>query len=87
MPVWSRAVPVAQTVLAALDVSESGHNFIVIDVTCNARDEAHANEITDSISKLVGAKVRKVSDRTFLLHLGGKLEVKSKVPLKTRDDL
>ena len=81
------AVTSAGAVLTALDVSESGHNFIVIDVTCNARDEAHANEITDSISKLVGAKVRKVSDRTFLLHLGGKLEVKSKVPLKTRDDL
>lgn len=81
------AVTSAGAVLTALDVSESGHNYIVIDVTCNARDENHAEEITESISKLDGAKVRKVSDRTFLLHLGGKLEVKSKVPLKTRDDL
>jgi malate dehydrogenase (oxaloacetate-decarboxylating) len=81
------AVTSAGAVLTALDVSESGHNYIVIDVTCNARDENHADEITESISKLDGAKVRKVSDRTFLLHLGGKLEVKSKVPLKTRDDL
>lgn len=81
------AVTSAGAVLTALDVSESGHNYIVIDVTCNARDDSHTNEITESIGKLPGAKVRKVSDRTFLLHLGGKLEVKSKVPLKTRDDL
>ena len=81
------AVTSAGAVLTALDVSESGHDYIVIDVTCNARDDAHTSEITESISKLIGAKVKKVSDRTFLLHLGGKLEVKSKVPLKTRDDL
>lgn len=81
------AVTSAGAVLTALDVSESGHDYIVIDVTCNARDDAHTSEITKSISKLSGAKVKKVSDRTFLLHLGGKLEVKSKVPLKTRDDL
>jgi malate dehydrogenase (oxaloacetate-decarboxylating) len=81
------AVTSAGAVLTALDVSESGHDYIVIDVTCNARDDSHTSEITKSISKLSGAKVKKVSDRTFLLHLGGKLEVKSKVPLKTRDDL
>ena len=81
------AVTSAGAVLTALDVSESGHNYIVIDVTCNARDDSHTAEITESIGKLPGAKVKKVSDRTFLLHLGGKLEVRSKVPLKTRDDL
>lgn len=81
------AVTGAGGVLTALDVSESGHDYLVIDVTCNARDDDHTNEITESIGKLPGAQVRKVSDRTFLLHLGGKLEVKSKVPLKTRDDL
>jgi malate dehydrogenase (oxaloacetate-decarboxylating) len=56
-------------------------------VTCNATDEDHAKKITESISKLEGAQVKKVSDRTFLIHLGGKIEVNSKVPLKTRDDL
>ena len=48
---------------------------------------AHAEEITLALSKNSGLTVRKVSDRTFLLHLGGKIEVTSKVPLKTRDDL
>ena len=81
------AVSSAGAALTALDVVESTHNSIVVDVTCNATDEEHAKRITESITKLVGAKVKKVSDRTFLIHLGGKLEVNSKVPLKTRDDL
>jgi len=81
------AVSNAGAVLTALDVVESTHNSIVVDVTCNATDEVHAKEITESISKLEGAQVKKVSDRTFLIHLGGKIEVNSKVPLKTRDDL
>ncbi len=46
-----------------------------------------ADQITTAIRAHKGLIVRKVSDRTFLLHLGGKLEVQSKVPLKTRDDL
>ena len=81
------AVSNAGAVLTALDVVESTHNSIVVDVTCNATDEDHAKRITESISKLDGAQVKKVSDRTFLIHLGGKIEVNSKVPLKTRDDL
>lgn len=82
------AVAGAGGTLTALDVVESHHDRVVIDVTCDATDAEHADAITDAIkaasSQLV---VRKVSDRTFLLHLGGKLEIKSKVPLKTRDDL
>jgi malate dehydrogenase (oxaloacetate-decarboxylating) len=60
---------------------------VVIDVTCDAIDAEHAEAITAAISKNPNLNVRKVSDRTFLLHLGGKIEVSSKVPLKTRDDL
>ena len=81
------AVSSAGAALTALDVVESTHNSIVVDVTCNATDEEHAKRITESISKLSGANVKKVSDRTFLLHLGGKIEVNSKVQLKNRDDL
>jgi malate dehydrogenase (oxaloacetate-decarboxylating) len=81
------AVSNAGASLTALDVVESTHNSIVVDVTCNATDEDHAKRITDSISKLEGATVKKVSDRNFLIHLRVKLEVNSKVPLKTRDDL
>jgi malate dehydrogenase (oxaloacetate-decarboxylating) len=60
---------------------------VVIDVTCDTINASHADEITASLNVISGLIVRKVSDRTFLLHLGGKIEIASKVPLKTRDDL
>ncbi|CAB4602175.1 unannotated protein [freshwater metagenome] len=73
--------------ITALDVVESLLERVVIDITCDAVDQDHANAITGAISSQPGLTVRKVSDRTFLLHLGGKIEIQSKVPLKTRDDL
>jgi len=73
--------------LTALDVVESNHEVLTVDVTCNTRDSEHAAQVSAAIAQLPDAHVRKVSDRTFLLHLGGKLEVVPKVPLKTRDDL
>jgi malate dehydrogenase (oxaloacetate-decarboxylating) len=60
---------------------------VVIDITCDTIDAEHAEQITAAISLNSALTVRKVSDRTFLLHLGGKIEIASKVPLKTRDDL
>ena len=73
--------------ITALDVVESLIDKITIDVTCDAVDADHAQEITDIITRDSSLVVKKVSDRTFLLHIGGKIEVNSKVPLKTRDDL
>ena len=81
------AVLAAGGALTALDVVESKPDGIVVDVTCNASDADHADQISDAIAQLSGVTVRKVSDRTFLLHLGGKIEIQSKVPLKHRDDL
>ena len=81
------AVGAAGASLTALDVVESRQRLIVVDVSCDAEDAAHADRIADAIRALPGASVRKVSDRTFLLHLGGKLEVVPTVPLKHRDDL
>jgi len=77
----------AGATITALDVVESLLERVVIDVTCDTIDADHAQEIHDALSNHDGLTVRKVSDRTFLLHLGGKIEVTSKVPLKTRDDL
>jgi malate dehydrogenase (oxaloacetate-decarboxylating) len=81
------AVGGAGGVVTALDVTESHPDRIVVDVTCMATDEAHAELLTQALREVQGVTVRKVSDRTFLLHLGGKIEVRSKVPLRTRDDL
>ena len=85
--VIAAAVAAAGGALTALDVVESHGDKLVVDVTCNASDADHADRITAEIAGVQGVTVRKVSDRTFLLHLGGKLEVVPKVPLKHRDDL
>jgi malate dehydrogenase (oxaloacetate-decarboxylating) len=74
-------------VVTAFDVVESHTATLVVDISCNALNEGHGREITDALEALAGVRVRKVSDRTFLTHLGGKLEVQSKVALRTRDDL
>jgi malate dehydrogenase (oxaloacetate-decarboxylating) len=74
-------------VITAFDVVESHNDRVVIDLTCNALSANHAKDITDTLETLPGIVVRKVSDRTFLVHLGGKIEVSSKVPLRNRDDL
>ncbi|CAL99909.1 malate dehydrogenase (oxaloacetate-decarboxylating) [Saccharopolyspora erythraea NRRL 2338] len=74
-------------VITAFDVVESHADRIVVDITCNALSADHANDITDGLRELPGVTVRKVSDRTFLVHLGGKIEVNSRVALTNRDDL
>jgi malate dehydrogenase (oxaloacetate-decarboxylating) len=81
------ALASAGATITALDVVESLLDRVVIDVTCDTVNAHHADEITESLNQIDGLVVRKVSDRTFLLHLGGKIEIASKVPLKTRDDL
>ncbi|WP_033442975.1 NAD-dependent malic enzyme [Saccharothrix sp. NRRL B-16314] len=81
------AVGRAGGVITAFDVVESHTDRVIIDLTCNALSANHAKDITDTLELLPGIVVRKVSDRTFLVHLGGKIEISSKVPLRNRDDL
>ncbi|MEO6712541.1 MAG: NAD-dependent malic enzyme [Mycobacteriales bacterium] len=74
-------------VVTALDVVESQPDRMVLDISANARDVDHSAALTAVVAALDGVTVRKVSDRTFLLHLGGKIEVASKVALRTREEL
>src|SRR6478752_2015522 len=74
-------------IVTAIDVAESSHERLVGDVTCSAADAEHASRLEAAVSEVPGVEVHKVSDRTFLLHIGGKIEVTSKVPLRNRDDL
>jgi malate dehydrogenase (oxaloacetate-decarboxylating) len=74
-------------VITAFDVVESHTDRIVVDITCNAMSADHAKDITAALEVLPGVAVRQVSDRTFLIHLGGKIEVTAKVALRNRDDL
>jgi malate dehydrogenase (oxaloacetate-decarboxylating) len=83
------ATAIAQTggIVTAIDVAESTHERLVVDVTCSASDSEHAERLVAAADDVAGVEVHKVSDRTFLLHIGGKIEVASKVALRTRDDL
>ncbi len=71
----------------AIDTVDVTRDFITRDITVNAGSEAHGEAIVDAARKVDGIQVVHVSDRTFLMHLGGKIEVVSKTPLKTRADL
>jgi malate dehydrogenase (oxaloacetate-decarboxylating) len=75
--------------IVALDIVEGGGPgaLLIEDVTIDARDEEHVASIRDAVEQLDGVQVSSVRDRTFMLHEGGKIEVRSKIPLRDRADL
>jgi malate dehydrogenase (oxaloacetate-decarboxylating) len=73
--------------IGAVDTVRAGKGFTVRDFTVNARDENHEKDVVDAVRKLEGVRVIHVTDRTFLQHLGGKIEIHPKVPVKNRTDL
>ena len=73
--------------IGAVDVVSVGKSTITRDLTFKARDEAHGQQVVDRVKGIAGVRVVNVSDRTFLMHLGGKIETHAKVGVKTRDDL
>ncbi|MGH3749147.1 MAG: NAD-dependent malic enzyme, partial [Micromonosporaceae bacterium] len=81
------AVGASGAIVTALDVVDSDHVRVLVDITCDASDSSHAEQVVEALDAVDDVEVRKVSDRTFLLHLGGKIEVSSKVGLRTRDEL
>ncbi|WP_179479611.1 NAD-dependent malic enzyme [Allobranchiibius huperziae] len=81
------AVERAGGLVTALDISSSDTARMQVDVTAAARDADHADDLVEAMRSIDGVDIRKVSDRTFLAHLGGKLKIESKVPIRNRDDL
>jgi malate dehydrogenase (oxaloacetate-decarboxylating) len=81
------AVSDAGGAVTALDVVEPSAKHMVVDITCNAIDDGHAELLKAAVDAVEGANVQAISDRTFLLHLGGVISVEPKISLKTRDDL
>ncbi|HLM02297.1 MAG TPA: malic enzyme-like NAD(P)-binding protein, partial [Pyrinomonadaceae bacterium] len=73
--------------IEAIDIVSVGKDFLVRDITVNASSEKHDEEILGALTNIDGVEIVHTSDRTFLMHLGGKIEMVSKVPLKTRADL
>jgi malate dehydrogenase (oxaloacetate-decarboxylating) len=80
-------VETAGGLVTALDVAASGADALRIDLTCAASDTDHAAVIVDALEAVGDVSVLKVSDRTFLMHLGGVIETATKHPLRNRDDL
>jgi malate dehydrogenase (oxaloacetate-decarboxylating) len=73
--------------IGAVDIAQTSRDTIVRDITVATGDEAHAAYIVDKVKEVPGIRVVNVSDRTFLMHLGGKISVNGKFPIKTRDQL
>ena len=73
--------------IGGIDLIQPGGKVRTRDITFNARDEGHGQAIVAGLGRIRGVSVLHVSDRTFLMHLGGKIEIRGKVPVKTRDDL
>ncbi|HEX8844297.1 MAG TPA: malic enzyme-like NAD(P)-binding protein [Pyrinomonadaceae bacterium] len=73
--------------IGAIDIVSVGSDYIIRDISVNARSNEHGERIVKAVRDIDGIEVINVSDRTFLMHIGGKIEVVSKSPLKTRDDL
>jgi malate dehydrogenase (oxaloacetate-decarboxylating) len=81
------AVGEAGALVGAVDIVRIGDQRTIRDITVNARDSEHGEQVVKGVNDLPEVRVINVSDRTFLVHLGGKIEVHSKMQLRTRDDL
>jgi len=77
----------AEALLGAIDLVRVERDEVVRDVTVACVDSDHADAVVRAVRALDGVAVASVSDRTFLMHKGGKIEVNPKLPLRTRDDL
>ncbi|UUZ80971.1 hypothetical protein LJK88_40490 [Paenibacillus sp. P26] len=73
--------------IIAIDVSRSDKFTTIRDITVNVYDQKHTDLIVGAVNAVSGVKVLHVSDQTFLLHIGGKIETTPKTPIKNRDDL
>jgi malate dehydrogenase (oxaloacetate-decarboxylating) len=73
--------------IGAVDLVETTRERTERDITVKCRDSGHAQRIMSRLKHVAGVRVANVSDRTFLMHLGGKIEIRNKVPIRTRDDL
>ena len=77
----------AGAMVGAVDIVRMGQERTIRDITVNARDSEHGQQVVRAVEVLPEVAVVNVSDRTFLVHLGGKIEVRSRMQIRTRDDL
>ncbi|MBA3950959.1 MAG: NAD-dependent malic enzyme [Rubrobacter sp.] len=77
----------ADGMVGAVDIVRMREDKTIRDITVNARDSEHGQSVVEAVEELPEVQVVNVSDRTFLMHIGGKIEVRSKLQIRTRDDL
>ncbi len=73
--------------IGAVDVSRVGMKRAIRDISIDVADEDHLHKVVDAISRIDGVRVMHLTDRTFLAHLGGKIEVNPKIPVTNREIL
>jgi malate dehydrogenase (oxaloacetate-decarboxylating) len=83
----AQAIAEADGMLGAIDLVRVERDAVIRDLTVSCGDSGHAESVVRAVRAVPGVEVDSVSDRTFLLHKGGKIEVRPKLPIKTRDDL
>jgi len=83
----ARAIGARGGSLGAIDLVEATPSKHVRDVTVDVPDEATGVQLEADLQQLKGVVVRSVSDRTFLMHLGGKVAMTGRVAVRNRDDL
>ena len=74
-------------VVGAIDLVGPEDGVLVRDISIFTNDPDHSDKIVESIKKTPGVEFVNFSDRTFLVHLGGKISIRNRIPVKTRDDL
>ena len=81
------AIGGAGGVIGTVDLVDATDELLVRDITVDAADAVHWSRIVEAINNLEHAQVVDTTDRTFLMHVGGKIEMRNRIPVKTRDDL
>jgi len=81
------AIGKAGGIIGAVDLIEVTEDTLLRDITVDAADPGQWDAIVGALDGLDGVRVVDTTDRTFLLHVGGKIEMRNKHPLRTRDDL
>jgi malate dehydrogenase (oxaloacetate-decarboxylating) len=81
------AIGSAGALIGGIDLVRVESGYQVRDITFQCADSAHGDAVVKAVQSLDAIEVENVSDRTFLLHVGGKIEVRGRIPVKTRDDL
>ncbi len=73
--------------IGSVDLIALTDGHTIRDITVDTGGIEHGKQVVNAIDAIDGARVIDTTDRTFLVHVGGKIEMHNKHPVKTRDDL